>query len=190
MTLSLPSTLPRIPVAVALLTLAAATASCTETTPEPGPETTPVALPAGAELGVDTLPSVAGRQDECPYLDAAWVESVNGQRVTGVGVDPRFENPACVFWSYPEEPQLQVLVRRMPDARAAADVVDWAAPTGSTEPAELPGGWVGGRGAASLIDGAVFAVQKDAVAVVVLTNQAQSFKAQQVAQATVDNLAL
>lgn len=152
-----------------------------------------MALPAGAELGVDTLPLVPGgreSQDPCPYLDTGWVEGVNGQRVTGVGVDTRFQDPACVYWSYLEEPQLQVLVRRMPDAQSASAVVDWAAPVEGTEPAELPGGWAGGRGAAEAVDGAVFAVQKDSVAVVVFTNQAQSVKAEQVAQAAVDNLGL
>lgn len=191
---SLPSTLPRIPVTVALLTLAAgALVACTQDiAPEPpaAPTTAQAAAPAGAELGVDTLPEAHGEQEQCPYLDSAWVENTNGQRVTGTGVDRRFQVPACVFWSYPEEPQLQVLVRHMGSTGDARAVVDWAAPVVGTEPAELPGGWVGGRGASSNAGGSVFAVQKDSVAVVVVTNQGQSFKAQQVAQAAVDNLGL
>lgn len=181
-----------------LLTLAGiALTGCAGDDPQPPPTgaqtSAPMALPAGAELGVDTLPLVPGGRESgapCPYLDTGWVEGVNGQRVTGAGVDTRFADPACVYWSYPEEPQLQVIVRRMSDPPSAAAVVDWAAPVDGTEPAELPGGWVGGRGAAEVVDGAVFAVQKDTVAVVVFTNQAQSVKAEQAAQATVNNLGL
>lgn len=148
------------------------------------------------EPPVETLPEpVDGRESRevCPYLDTQWVENTNGQRVTGVALDQRFEVPACVFWSYPEEPQLQVMVRRMPSVEDAIAVVDWAAPIDHTEPADEPAGWMGGRAGAGMIperSGAVFAVQKDNVAVVVLTNQEQSFKAQQVGEETIGNLGL
>ena len=155
---------------------------------------TPASAPAARgvdepALPVETRPAVpAGKLSwqECPYLDTAWVEQTNGQRVTAVGLDDRFSTPACVYWSYPEAPQLQVLVRALPDQANAIAVVDHFAPVDSTELAELPGGWTGGRGTTA--DGAVFAVFRDKVAVVVLTNQEQSFKAEQVARETVANL--
>lgn len=131
--------------------------------------------------------------EECPYLDAQWVETTNGQRVTGIGTDQRFETPACVFWSYPEAPQLQVIVRHMPTEDEATAVVDHFAAVDTTNPAELPGGWMGGRAGGTPTageTGAVFAVSRGQDAVVVLTNQDQSLKAQLVAEETIANLGL
>lgn len=140
-------------------------------------------------------PEVPGGRDAweaCPYLDTDWVAETNGQRVTGVGIDSRFATPACVFWSYPEEPQLTVLVREMADADAAIAVVDHAAPIATTEPAEDIAGWSGGRAGAGIggHDTAVYAVQKNHLAVVVDTNQEQSLKAELVAREVISNLGL
>lgn len=144
----------------------------------------------------DTLPDIPGGRgswDECPYLDTDWVSDTNGQRTLGVGVDPRFDTPACVFWSYPDEPHLTVLVRTMPDTAAAINVVDWAAPVDSTEPAEEPAGWSGGRAGGGMVpdrEGALYAVQKENMAVVVFTNQDQSLKAELVATEVIASLGL
>lgn len=129
---------------------------------------------------------------ECPYLDTAWVAETNGQRVTGVGVDERFPIPACVFWSYPAEPQLRVIVREMPDEAAAIAVVDWAAPIDTTEPAEEIPDWSGGRAGAGIggHDHASYAVQKNNWAVVVNSNQEQSLKAELIAREVIANLGL
>ncbi len=165
-----------------------ASTTATSATAAATPEASGVDKPA---LPVAARPEVpAGKQSwrECPYLDTVWVEQTNGQRVTAVGVDERFSTPACVYWSYPEAPQLQVLVRHLPSQEDAIAVVDHFAPVDSTELAELPGGWTGGRG--TVDGGAVFAVFRGTVAVVVLTNQEQSFKAEQTAAETVTNLGL
>ena len=201
MRLSLPSVLP-----VALLTaLTAALAGCS---PSESPESTPRAdapgiteAPETAEatdsgLPHDALPEVPGGRDsweECPYLDTEWVSDTNGQRTLGVGVDTRFDTPACVFWSYPEEPHLTVIVRDMADVDAAIAVVDWAAPIDTTEPAEDPAGWSGGRAGAGMVPdrvGSVYAVQKDDRAVVVFSNQDQSVKAELVATEVISRLGL
>lgn len=55
-------------------------------------------------LPIDATAEVPAGKDgwtECPYLDTQWVADTNGQRMTAVGVDERFDVPACVFWSYP-----------------------------------------------------------------------------------------
>lgn len=158
----------------------------------------PAAAPE--QLGVEGLPVTAapevpdGRDswDACPYLDTDWVAETNGQRVTGVGIDSRFATPACVFWSYPEEPQLTVLVREMTGVDAAIAVVDHAAPVATTEPAEDIAGWSGGRAGAGIggHDTAIYAVQKDNLAVVVDTNQQQSLKAELVAREVIGTLGL
>ena len=97
------------------------------------------AQPAPAPLPFDALP-VTDRNDwvGCPYLDTQFVAETNGQKVTGVGIDERFDPPACQFWSYPEEPQLTVIVRRAASPQEAMEVVEWAAPVDVTPPAHLP----------------------------------------------------
>lgn len=196
-------TLPTPPWKTLLLTsvIAFSVAGCTTEPPvvedpvtaEPAPPLTSEAAPAVDGLPIDTLPEVPGGRgawEACPYVDTEWVAETNGQRVTGLGVDERFTTPACVFWSYPEEPQLTILVREMASVDEAIDVVDWAAPVDSTEPAEEPLGWSGGRRGGSAESGALYAVQKDSVAVVVFTNQDQSLKAQLVAEEVIGNLGL
>lgn len=196
-------TLPTRGLKTILLTSAIAlvVAGCTDESPEapPAPQTTATTSsesvaepvePAVDKLPVDAAPQVSGGRtswQECPYLDTQWVADTNGQRVTGVGVDERFSTPACVYWSFPEEPQLTVIVREMDTIDEAIAVVDWAAPVDTTELAEEPAGWSGGRRGG---DGALYAVQKDTVAVVVFTNQDQSLKAQLVAETVIGNLGL
>lgn len=124
-------------------------------------------------------------------MDTNWVAETNGQRTTGVGIDTRLDTPACVFWSYAQTPpQLTVIVRDMPDEDSAAAVTDWAAPIDTTEPAEDPEGWSGGRAGAAMMpeglptghNGALYAVSKDNKAVVVFTDQEQSIKAELIAK--------
>lgn len=199
MRLSLPSV--SVAPAVAALTAALLT-GCSPTAEEP-PVTpdAPVATEAAAPvtdsgLPHDAMPEIPGgreSQDECPYLDTTWVSDTNGQRTLGVGIDTRFDTPACVFWSYPEEPHLTVIVRDMPDVDSAIAVVDWAAPIDTTEPAEKPEGWSGGRAGAGMVpghNGALYAVQKEDRAVVVFSNQDQSLKAELVAHEVIDRLGL
>ncbi|MFP7366577.1 DUF2020 domain-containing protein [Corynebacterium callunae] len=192
-----------LPISV-LSSIMAATmvAGCSSPAPAPEATTTPAApaapvTPAEVTDGVgvdklpfDALPAVA-RTDQvaCPYLDTEWVAETNGQRVTGYGIDERFSTPSCVFYSFPEEPQLTVIVREMDSVAEATQVVDWAAPIDSTEPAEEPAGWSGGRGGGQG-NGALYAVAKDNTAVVVFSNQEQSLKAQLVAEEVIQNLGL
>lgn len=129
----------------------------------------------------------------CPYLDTQWVAETNGQKVTAVGTDDRFDTPACVFWSYPEAPQLTVLVRHTGSQDDAVAVVDWATPIEFTEPADDPAGWNGGRhggGAVPGREGAAYSVFKGPVAVTVFTNQNESVKAQTVAEQAISALGL
>lgn len=164
-------------------------------TPGPGGAETPGSpAPAGDGLPVDALPATnRDSWDECPYLDTQWVADTNGQRVTGVGADARFDPPACQFWSYPEEPQLTVVVRRMASPTEAMRVVDWAAPVDLTAPADQPAGWNGGRHGGGEVPGhigAAYSVAKGDTAVTVFTNQDESVKAQLVAEQVIATLGL
>lgn len=152
----------------------------------------PVPGVKGTELPTDTLPEPVGQGDSetrCPYLDGEWLQNTTGQRWTATGLDERFDPPACVFWSYEDAPQAQVMVRHMTSNKDAVAVVDHAAPVDSTLKALKPEGWSGGRGGGEG-KGAVYAVWKDQTAVVVLTAQEQSLKAEQIATETIKNLKL
>lgn len=169
--------------------LAAGLVGCSGS-PSPDETTTPAAETTTAAPALDPASTPVHDRtanDACPYLDTRWVAETNGQRVTGSNVDTRFEVPACVFWSYPEEPQLEVIVRQLPTAAAAGAVVDHFVPVDGSELAELPGGWSGGRMGATGA-GAAFAVARGGDAVVVRTNQEQSFKAEQVAAEVIRNV--
>lgn len=124
---------------------------------------------------------------DCPYIDPGWLENTNGERLTKQGIDTRFPTPACVFWSYQDNPQATVIVRDMPSVEDARAAVDWAAPIDATEPASFAG-WEGGRGIVN--EQAVYAVQKDTHAVLVWSNQQQTFKSEQIAQEAIANLGL
>ena len=178
----------RVPTALFVLALA----GCSQ---EPSPIDDPSAAPAPEPaLPVQALPDTPRDSwTECPYLDTEWVAQTNGQRVTGVGTDTRFDPPACQFWSYPEEPQLTVLVRHMDSVKDARAVVDYVAPVDLTQPATLPGGWDGGRHGGGDVPGrigAAYAVAKGSTAVAVFTNQNESVKAETVAKEVIANLAL
>ncbi|WP_462399471.1 DUF2020 domain-containing protein [Corynebacterium falsenii] len=155
----------------------------------------------GTELPIDATvdPVPAGQPagtTSCPYIDSTWLENTTGQRFTGVGLDERFDPPACVFWSYEDVPQATVLVRHMTTNKDAVAVVDFHASIDSTLKALQPEGWSGGRRGGNTDDGtpgasgAIYAVWKGPTAVVVHTAQDQSVKAQQIAEETIRNLNL
>ncbi|SDL98836.1 UPF0176 protein [Corynebacterium mycetoides] len=185
-------TLPR---AAAALVAVGFLAGCSADEPAQPPTPVGEAVPALDQgLPHDALPDASpDPAGACPYLDAPWVAEANGQRVTAVGVDQRFDTPACVFWSYQDAPQLTVLVRHMPTPADAMAVVDWAAPIEYTEPASDPEGWDGGRHGGGAVPGrvgAAYSVAKGPVAVTVFTDQDESVKAQVVAEQVITTLGL
>jgi hypothetical protein len=137
----------------------------------------PVALPP------EPQPTADG---PCPYLEESYVEETNGQRVSGVQTSAD-EPPTCFFLRPDGNVQLTVRIYTG-EASVAQALVDAAAPVASSNPAELSGGWKGGAEATD--DGAVYAVAKDATAVVVTTNQGQTIKAKQIAQESISTLGL
>ena len=138
---------------------------------------------AQAALPPEPQPTADG---PCPYLEEAFVEETNGQRVSDVQTSAD-EPPACFFYRPDGSVQLTVRVYTG-EAPVAQALVDASAPVASSNPAELSGGWQGG--AESSESGAVYAVAKDATAVVVTTNQGQTIKAKQIAQETITALGL
>ncbi|HEU5473141.1 MAG TPA: DUF2020 domain-containing protein [Actinophytocola sp.] len=127
------------------------------------------------------------RDGACPYLEKAFVEDANGQRVGKVRVSVDEPNPACFFYRSDGRVQLTTQVY-VGDEGVAKALVDRAAPVDTANPAELPAGWTGGS--QSTDAGAVFAVAKGGAAVVITTNQAQTIKAKRVAEKTIAALGL
>ena len=162
-------------------------AGCDSSAPTPAPTST--VAPESAEAPEVNVTQAAEVNDwsDCPYIDPGWLEETNGQRLTKQGFDTRFPTPACVFWSYQDDPQATVIVRDMPTVEDARAAVDWAAPIDATEPASFDG-WEGGRGVVN--EHAVYAVQKDTHAVLVWSNQQQTVKSEQIAHGAIANLGL
>jgi UPF0176 protein len=143
---------------------------------------------SGEESGEAQAPAVAEPSAEgpCPYLDAAFVEETNGQRVAETKISDD-ETPACYFYRADGGVQLAIQVYSGEPAVAKA-FVDKVAPVDTANPAELAGGWSGG--AQPTEEGAVYAVAKEGTAVVVTTNQEQTLKAKLVAQQAISALGL
>lgn len=152
-------------------------------TAAPSTSSTTSAVPAA--LPPVPQPATAG---SCPYLASPVAADLNGQRVASVRLDTAYDPPACFFLIGNGTTQLSVWVYRAPSAALATAVVNRAAPVASSDPADAPAGWIGGRqgGAA----GAVYAVAKGATAVVVTSNQEQSLKAQRVTEEVISALTL
>ena len=160
----------------------------TAATPQASGATT--SAPAKAAPQPTTLAPrpVPGPTAGCPYLTNREAADLNGQLVSTVRLDTTFDPPACFFVIGNRSVQLSVWVFRASSAAQAAAVVDRAAPIDTADPASAPAGWMGGRSGGPT--GAVYAVAKGAVAVVVTTNQEQSIKAQRVAERVIGTLAL
>ncbi|MPZ64302.1 MAG: DUF2020 domain-containing protein [Pseudonocardiaceae bacterium] len=151
-----------------------------------GQPTAPASPGAQQEPGAPPPPEPAA-DGPCPYLDETVVEQANGQRVGAVRISSDQPDPACFFERGDGTVQLRTwVVEATPEIARAT--VDAAAPVATSDLAELPGGWSGGSQPTE--EGAVFAVAKDGAAVVITTNQEQTFKARRVAEQVIANLGL
>jgi UPF0176 protein len=124
----------------------------------------------------------------CPYLEDDFVEQTNGQRVGKTAVSADAPHPACFFYRDDGGEQLRVQVLVNADPATARALVDRAAPVATSDPAQLPGGWDGGKQPTD--SGAVFAVHKAGAAVVVISNQKQTIKVSRIAEQVIAALGL
>jgi hypothetical protein len=150
------------------------------------PDDTQASSPAAQSAAKPPAEPKPVNSGPCPYLDTAFVEDTNGQHIGDVKTS-KGKPPTCFFYRPDGGVQMTVRVFKG-DAAVAKALVDEVAPVDSSNPAELPGGWSGG--AQPTDDGAVYAVAKDAAAVVVSTNQEQTIKAKVVAQQAITTLGL
>lgn len=171
-----------------LLIVLAAACSAQSESGEAGPVTPTTTEVTSAAPAEAAPPPVVEPTEEgpCPYLDTAFVEETNGQRVADIKISTD-DTPACYFYRPDGSVQLAIQIYSGDPAVAKA-FVDQVAPVDTSNPAELTGGWAGG--AQPTDDGAVYAVAKEATAVVVVTNQEQTIKAKIVAQEAISALGL
>lgn len=173
---------------VAILVSLLAASACTAQPAAPPPTTDPLPQPANPTTAAPPPAAPEPVADgPCPYLETPFVADANGQRVAKVRLSADAPHPTCFFYRADGSVQLTVRVYTG-DATQAKALVDQAAPIATANPAQLPGGWEGG--AQSSDSGAVYAVAKEATAVVVTTNQAQTIKARRVAEQTIAALGL
>lgn len=144
------------------------------------------AVPSSAAAVVPPEPA-PGEVGPCPYLDTEFVAQSNGQHVSKVRTSADKPHPSCFFYALTGKLQLTVRVYTG-DAAVATALVNQVAPIDSSDPATEPAGWRGGYEATD--SGAVYAVAKQGVAVVVTTNQKQSVKARIVAVQAIAGLKL
>lgn len=160
-------------------------------------------------LPIDARPS-SGASDStpCPYLTNQDMADLNGQRVTGVSVDKRFNPPACQWLSYGNTPQAQTIIRTAKNEQAAIDMIstaithpgttddaatitknsDNSVSGGDVEHTNQPTGWEGYRAQAE--NAAVYAIRKGPVVVIVHSDQTQTVKTQKIAEAVIQQLQL
>jgi hypothetical protein len=165
--------------------LTACTPSVTKDAAPPTP-TSSKAAPSSAAAAVPPEPTPGG-VGPCPYLDTEFVAQSNGQHVSKVRTSADKPHPSCFFYALTGKLQLTVRVYAG-DAAVATALVNQVAPIDSSDPADEPAGWRGGYEATD--SGAVYAVAKQGVAVVVTTNQKQSVKARIVAVQAIAGLKL
>jgi UPF0176 protein len=169
----------------ALVTTACSRPSVPVTAPPlssvPPPVGTTAATPA---LPAEPQPTAAGL---CPYLATGFVADANGQRVSKVKLSGDRPHPACFFYDLAGKLQLTVRVY-VGEPAAATALVDHMAPVDSSNPATEPPGWHGGYQRTG--GGAVYAVAKQGMAIVVTTDQTQTVKARTVAKQAISALGL
>lgn len=179
----------RIVLVLETLVAALAAAACSQRSgpviaPLPSSVPPPVTTAAAPVLPPDSQPVAAG---PCPYLATAFVADANGQRVSQVKLSADRPHPACFFYDLAGKLQLTVRVYVGEPAVATA-LVDHVAPLDSSNPATEPPGWQGGYQQAG--GGAVYAVAKRGVAIIVTTDQMQTVKSRTVAKQAISALGL
>jgi hypothetical protein len=172
-------------VVFALGILAMLATGCSQSAAPAAPSSAPPP-PTSKAVQVPPDPQPAGG-GPCPYLDTSFVADANGQHVSKVQTSADKPHPTCFFYALTGKLQLTVQVY-VGDPVVAQALVDKAAPLNSSNPANDPAGWQGGY--QSTDAGAVYAVVKQGVAVIVTTNQKQTIKARTVTKQTISALGL
>lgn len=178
-------------VCVSATACAGANAGGTDSTAPASPATGQPSAPTSAPNDQPPPEPKPTAQGPCPYLQTAWVEDANGQHIQKVEISADTPHPACFFVRPDGEVDVTVQVFSG-TPKAANALVNRAAPVATSAPTNEPAGWSGGLESFGKTKGAVYAVRKEGtgIAVVVQTNQAQTFKAKRIAEQAIQQLRL
>jgi hypothetical protein len=132
----------------------------------------------------------------CPYLSDEDVKNFNGQHTGQTSIVDIKPYPVCIFTRSDGGylATTRIVVANTPAQAAAA--VDQHVPVTESNPAHYPKGWSGG--AMATPDGvpgypdanSIYAVSKGTIAIIAISNQAQSIKGRQMVEQIVANLGL
>ncbi|HET8591780.1 MAG TPA: DUF2020 domain-containing protein [Nakamurella sp.] len=153
----------------------------------------PAASTAGPPPSTSEPAPVPG---SCPYLADAAVMDANGQHTGQTSIIDVKPYPVCIFTRSDGGylATTRIVVATTPAQAAAA--VNQHVPVAKSNPARYPKGWSGG--AMATPDGvpgypganSIYAVSKGTIAIIALSNQAQSIKGRQMVEQIVQNLGL
>jgi hypothetical protein len=159
--------------------------------------TVTASVPTASTVGPPpSTPEPAPVPGTCPYLADESVMDANGQHTGQTSVIDVKPYPVCIFTRSDGGylATTRIVVAKTPAQATAA--VDQHVPVGRSNPAHYPKGWSGG--AMATPDGvpgypeanSIYAVSKGTIAIIALSNQAQSIKGRQMVEQIVANLGL
>jgi UPF0176 protein len=121
----------------------------------------------------------------CPYLSDSEVMQANGQHTGQTSIIATRPYPVCIFTRSDGGYLATTRIVVAKTAAAAAAAVDQHVPVDRSNPATLSGGWTGGAmGNLDGVDGypegkSIYAVSKGKIAIIAISNQAQSIQGRQ-----------
>ena len=132
----------------------------------------------------------------CPYLPNSAVMQANGQHTGQTSLIATKPYPVCIFTRSDGGYLATTRIVVAKNAAAAAAAVNQHVPVDQSNPATQPQGWTGGamgnlNGVAGYPDAkSIYAVSKGKIAIIAISNQAQSIKGRQMVEDIVANLHL
>jgi len=133
---------------------------------------------------------------DCPYLSAAVVRNITGQRTGQTRLVHLTPQPMCIFYRSDGSELGRIRIIKAATPRAAVAAVDQHVPIAGSQPATQPPGWSGGSNTTpgqmtqNSTGKSVYAVARAGVAVVAQENESPSLKARTMAVCAIYGLGL
>lgn len=133
---------------------------------------------------------------DCPYLSAAVVRNITGQRTGQTRLVHLTPQPMCIFYRSDGSELGRIRIIKAATPRAAVAAVDQHVPIAGSQPATQPPGWSGGSNTTpgqmtqNSTGESVYAVARAGVAVVAQENESPSLKARTMAVCAIYGLGL
>ena len=133
---------------------------------------------------------------DCPYLSAAVIRNITGQRTGQTRLVHLTPQPMCIFYRSDGSELGRIRIIKAATPRAAVAAVDQHVPIAGSQPATQPPGWSGGSNTTpgqmtqNSTGESVYAVSRAGVAVVAQENESPSLKARTMAVCAIYGLGL